>query len=611
MADLGTVVDRVTVIPTPWVQDVNDTIYQALQAGKTPAAIRAALGLTATTGAGLVGSLPASTVQADLNARAPLIMSVAALRLLTTATFPATSVNLYSYYGTSVLGGGGTANVDATDITTADNGGTVIVDASGRRWKAQGEMNDARWGARGNGTADDTVRLQAYFDYAKTARVPVRLSAVAPNFYRTTATLTTDAALSIIGAGSGTSQIILEGASAGQYVIDYNCLAVDAVENVLIQGVTVRSNNAANAYGIRLKNVSYVETKDVRLYDLARGIVPEGTRCFTHSYDKINSVGIVESTIRFAAGFIGGGQFTYINGTFVGNVGFVVPSTAYIDGLNFVGCNFEQGVSRSLLINGTVAGLSINGGRTEGCDDVDFEFRPTLATEYVGGISIAGTIFSASDAAATTRISMGGSAGKVRGFSITGNTVTHGSNTYAGAFVTLNGDGESGLIAGNYLHGTTCTITNTQRAGVVVHSNENLSGKLPEYWGTATWGVAEGDFVPVDASGAGLTFTAASGRYTKIGRTVTWQASVTYPATANGADAAIGGLPFAVGALGGNAEGRSGAHVDVTNLGATAGLLHGVASTTSVSVYNPQTFTAITNATVSGKLFYISGSYTI
>jgi hypothetical protein len=57
----------------------------------------------------------------------------------------------------------------------------------------------------------------------------------------------------------------------------------------------------------------------------------------------------------------------------------------------------------------------------------------------------------------------------------------------------------------------------------------------------------EGTWTPVDGSGASLSFTNTSGNciYTKIGKTVFASFRVTYPSTANGSFAYIGGLPFA------------------------------------------------------------------
>jgi hypothetical protein len=55
----------------------------------------------------------------------------------------------------------------------------------------------------------------------------------------------------------------------------------------------------------------------------------------------------------------------------------------------------------------------------------------------------------------------------------------------------------------------------------------------------------EGSWTPADASGAGLTFTSVTARYTKIGNVVTVFAKLTYPSTVSGVQAKISGLPFA------------------------------------------------------------------
>jgi hypothetical protein len=77
------------------------------------------------------------------------------------------------------------------------------------------------------------------------------------------------------------------------------------------------------------------------------------------------------------------------------------------------------------------------------------------------------------------------------------------------------------------------------------------SGKGIDFSATAGTGTSElladyeeGDWTPVDSSGAGLTFTTAAARYTKIGRTVFIQAQITFPSTASVATVLIGGLPF-------------------------------------------------------------------
>lgn len=65
----------------------------------------------------------------------------------------------------------------------------------------------------------------------------------------------------------------------------------------------------------------------------------------------------------------------------------------------------------------------------------------------------------------------------------------------------------------------------------------------------------EGTWTPVDASGAGLTFTSVSGRYTKIGRMVVAQCNFTFPTTASASTIAIGGLPFTLSSSQANRQG--------------------------------------------------------
>jgi len=54
----------------------------------------------------------------------------------------------------------------------------------------------------------------------------------------------------------------------------------------------------------------------------------------------------------------------------------------------------------------------------------------------------------------------------------------------------------------------------------------------------------EGTWTPIDSSGAGLTFTSTAGVYTKIGNICYISGTLTFPSTANGSNATIGGLPF-------------------------------------------------------------------
>jgi hypothetical protein len=394
---------------------------------------------------------------------------------------------------------------------------------------AQAKMRDVvsvrDFGAVGDGVADDTAAIQAAINRAVALRGVVFIPpANAGAYYKISAPLTVSAPLSILGDNTFGSLLYGVGMSAGAHILDFDCLAANNVENIHISRLTIRSDNGA-PNGLRLKNVADVLITEVRLYGVTTGITIEGARCYTHSYKQVVGYQISDASVRFTAGFTGGGQFvfdgcTFTTGSSAGAV--VIPTTASVDNLSFTGCNWEQCVGVGVFIGGTCRGISFVGCRTEGGDTHDFNFRPDSASEYIGGINISGCVFSASDNSSADRILFGGSSGTLRGFSVTGNYVTHGSDSYAGKLVQLNGDGESGLIAGNMVRGTTAAgagVVNAQRAGVVVFSNENLTGKLPEYWGMSSWVVSQTSYT---ATATGMT-TSPTGtvKYSVVGNTVT------------------------------------------------------------------------------------------
>lgn len=113
----------------------------------------------------------------------------------------------------------------------------------------------------------------------------------------------------------------------------------------------------------------------------------------------------------------------------------------------------------------------------------------------------------------------------------------------------------------------------------------------------------EGTWTPTDASGAGLTFSTAVGRYTKIGRVVSVQIQVIYPATLDVSAAKIGNFPF-VAASAPTAQGSSFGYTNGS--GATALLIN--ASASIIEIYNAAG-SAVTNAGMSSKFNYISFCY--
>ena len=74
--------------------------------------------------------------------------------------------------------------------------------------------------------------------------------------------------------------------------------------------------------------------------------------------------------------------------------------------------------------------------------------------------------------------------------------------------------------------------------------NSYFAGK--QDWSAILDAIIAAGGAPTDASGAGLSLATATVTYTKLGNIVFASGQITYPATANGNAAVIGGLPVAV-----------------------------------------------------------------
>jgi len=109
----------------------------------------------------------------------------------------------------------------------------------------------------------------------------------------------------------------------------------------------------------------------------------------------------------------------------------------------------------------------------------------------------------------------------------------------------------------------------------------------------------EGNWTPADGSGAGLAFVAATGRYTKIGRAVAITCDIAYPATANGANALIIGLPFV-------ANGTGSLSIGFQN-GAAIYTLYVRSGTTQIELYSVAT--RIINSQLSSSSIVAAGIY--
>lgn len=91
----------------------------------------------------------------------------------------------------------------------------------------------------------------------------------------------------------------------------------------------------------------------------------------------------------------------------------------------------------------------------------------------------------------------------------------------------------STLVAGSGVH----SLSTDSNGKVHINLRDGSSTQIATKY-------EEGKWTPTDESGAGLSFTVFDCRYTRIGRMVFFSGSITFPATANTNDIAIGGLPY-------------------------------------------------------------------
>lgn len=124
----------------------------------------------------------------------------------------------------------------------------------------------------------------------------------------------------------------------------------------------------------------------------------------------------------------------------------------------------------------------------------------------------------------------------ITGYTATGATGTTSTNLVFSTSPTIT----TPSITGNLTLSTENIVQGTAAKGFNFTANTPASGSTSQLF---NW-YEEGTWTPADASGAGLSFTSASGYYTRKGREVTVVFTLVYPATANASAARIGGLPF-------------------------------------------------------------------
>ena len=166
------------------------------------------------------------------------VATIALLKALQPPTTANTAVSVLGYYSAGD-GGGGEFYWDSASSAT-DNGGTVIAaDAGGvGRWRALGDMSDIRrWGARVNGSTDDTAKINL---------ATAAADSYSSSLYRA---VTVPQGTSVVGGSNGTIYVRkgqkLGGLGVGSSVLD----ASGAISNTAAVVVLGKSSAGATDSG--------------------------------------------------------------------------------------------------------------------------------------------------------------------------------------------------------------------------------------------------------------------------------------------------------------------------------------------------------------------------
>ncbi len=278
-----------------------------------------------------------------------VVSSIASLKGLNKAS-PSKNAFVTGYYAAGD-GGGGHYYLDAADVTSVDNGGTIIVATDGGRWKlaATTFVSVKQFGAKGDNVTIDTARVQAAISWAIPKGLRVYLPAGQFVIDGTGLLLdgvgagTTGGSPAIIyrtgifGDGQGTSILRWAGGAA------QSCLKIitGGSSRSLFENFSILNNSGSKVgYGLVLSQTAHSEFKNVAFEGFEYGVKGD------------DNFSIVWNTCRFANNTYGC-HFTFV---FVSR-----PNDFAFNSCNWISNTIHGGYFQN------PTNLNIQGGSIEGC----------------------------------------------------------------------------------------------------------------------------------------------------------------------------------------------------------------------------------------------------
>ncbi|WP_052672945.1 hypothetical protein [Enterobacter roggenkampii] len=281
-------------------------------------------------------------------------------------------------------GGYGFFEVDASDTTSADNGGTILVDAAGRRWKRQydGSVN-LLWFAKGDGTTDDSAALQNAVDATKFGgRLDVPMPSVN---YKIATECVISRPINIVGNGgscvtttpfpgfkaAGHNSIFKLKATLNNYMFGAYGITGVHMRDIFLEGPALRNNGlngictdeTVNSGVYHVRNNTFTNV-NMRYFDNGwniRGV------CYLNSWNDCRALwcanGCVVDKVSGAAEG-GSDQNRFFGCEFVLNDrNLSLSETAYAGSQTIVGCTLSEGLVG--LIVGFNTTLHVAGNQIE------------------------------------------------------------------------------------------------------------------------------------------------------------------------------------------------------------------------------------------------------
>lgn len=242
-----------------------------------------------------------SNIQGLMITSLPYVPTMADLRLTNETTFPGLACILGGYFNQGDQGGGEFFK-DLTDVTSADNGGSIIVNASGRRIKRLNNVHfyPEMFGARGNGGTNDAPAINAAIaalpDRGGTVEMLGKTYAIAAGIVigngNNGSTASTKTGVKLIGQGGGDSFFsqtptilqVIDGGQASPY-IDTVVVVNGAIEcklmdfKIFTRGInSPLANNGVLLQGVcgsRFENVNVTGQKNIGWW-IQAGAAPTG-----------------------------------------------------------------------------------------------------------------------------------------------------------------------------------------------------------------------------------------------------------------------------------------------------------------------------------------------